>query len=35
MVEEAGRARRVVGAHCHGKAGILAALRNGVKTIEQ
>lgn len=34
MVEEAARARRVIGAHCHGKAGIMAALRAGVKTIE-
>jgi len=34
MVDEAARAERIVGAHCHGKAGILAALRNGVKTIE-
>jgi imidazolonepropionase-like amidohydrolase len=34
IVEEAGRADRIVAAHCHGKAGILAALRAGVKTIE-
>lgn len=34
MVEEAARADRIVAAHCHGKAGIMAALRNGVKTIE-
>lgn len=34
MVEEAGRAERVVAAHCHGKAGIMAALDAGVKTIE-
>lgn len=34
MVEEAARAQRVVGAHCHGKAGIMAALKAGVKTIE-
>lgn len=34
MVEEAARAERIVAAHCHGKAGIMAALRNGVKTIE-
>ena len=34
IVEEAARARAVVAAHCHGKAGIMAALRSGVKTIE-
>lgn len=34
MVEEAHRAERVVAAHCHGTAGILAALRAGVSTIE-
>lgn len=34
IVEEANRAERVVAAHCHGKAGILAALRAGAKTIE-
>lgn len=34
IVEEAGRAERVVAAHCHGKAGIMAALDAGVKTIE-
>lgn len=34
IVEEAARAERVVAAHCHGKAGIMAALRGGVKTIE-
>ena len=34
MVEEAARAERIVAAHCHGKVGIMAALRNGVKTIE-
>jgi imidazolonepropionase-like amidohydrolase len=34
IVEEAGRAERVVAAHCHGKAGIMAALRAGVRTIE-
>jgi len=34
IVEEAGRAERVVAAHCHGTAGILAALRAGVQTIE-
>lgn len=34
IVEEAGRADRVVAAHCHGKPGIMAALRAGVHTIE-
>lgn len=34
MVEEAHRAERIVAAHCHGTAGILAALRAGVSTIE-
>ncbi len=34
IVSEAARAERVVAAHCHGKAGILAALRAGAKTIE-
>jgi imidazolonepropionase-like amidohydrolase len=34
IVEEAGRADRVVAAHCHGKPGIMAALRAGVRTIE-
>ncbi|KAG5920571.1 hypothetical protein E4U53_003902 [Claviceps sorghi] len=34
IVEEAGRSRRAVAAHAIGKAGILAALRAGVKTIE-
>ncbi|TKX21336.1 amidohydrolase-like protein 2 [Elsinoe australis] len=34
IVEEAERAQRVVGAHCHGKKGIMASLKNGVKTIE-
>ena len=34
MVEEAARSDRIVAAHCHGKAGILAALRAGCKTIE-
>jgi imidazolonepropionase-like amidohydrolase len=34
MVEEAGRAERIVAAHCHGKAGIMAALRAGCRTIE-
>ena len=34
MVEEAARAERIVAAHCHGKAGIMAALRAGCRTIE-
>lgn len=34
LVEEAARAERIVAAHCHGKAGIMAALRAGVHTIE-
>ena len=34
IVEEAARADRVVAAHCHGKAGIMAAVRAGVRTIE-
>lgn len=34
IVEEAARAERVVAAHCHGKAGIMAAIRAGVRTIE-
>jgi imidazolonepropionase-like amidohydrolase len=34
IVGEAARAERVVAAHCHGKPGIMAALRAGVKTIE-
>jgi imidazolonepropionase-like amidohydrolase len=34
IVEEAGRADRVVAAHCHGKPGIMAALRAGARTIE-
>jgi len=34
IVEEATRAGRVVAAHCHGKAGIMAALRAGCHTIE-
>ena len=34
IVEEAGRADRVVMAHCHGKPGIMAALRAGCHTIE-
>jgi imidazolonepropionase-like amidohydrolase len=34
IVAEAARADRVVAAHCHGKPGIMAALRAGVVTIE-
>jgi imidazolonepropionase-like amidohydrolase len=34
IVEVAGLAERVVAAHCHGKPGIIAALRAGVRTIE-
>jgi imidazolonepropionase-like amidohydrolase len=34
IVEEAGRAERVVMAHCHGKPGLMAALRAGCRTIE-
>ena len=34
IVEEAGRAERIVAAHCHGKPGMMAALEAGVKTIE-
>lgn len=34
MVDEAARARRFVGAHCHGKPGIVNCLRAGVRTIE-
>ena len=34
IVDEAGRAERVVAAHCHGKPGIMAALHAGAKTIE-
>jgi len=34
IVEEAARAERIVGAHCHGLPGIMAALRAGVETIE-
>ena len=33
IVEEAGRAERIVAAHCHGKPGIMAALRAGCHTI--
>lgn len=34
IVEETARAERIVAAHCHGKAGIMAALRAGAGTIE-
>ncbi|HYS99790.1 MAG TPA: amidohydrolase family protein [Thermoplasmata archaeon] len=34
IVSEAGRAERIVSAHCHGKPGIMAALEAGCKTIE-
>jgi imidazolonepropionase-like amidohydrolase len=34
IVGEAARAERIVAAHCHGKAGIMAALRAGCFTIE-
>ncbi len=34
IVDEAARADRVVMAHCHGKPGIMAALRAGCRTIE-
>lgn len=34
IVDEARRMDRVVAAHCHGKAGIMAALRAGAHTIE-
>ena len=34
IVVEAGRAERIVAAHCHGKPGIMAALRVGCATIE-
>jgi imidazolonepropionase-like amidohydrolase len=34
IVEVAGMADRVVAAHCHGKAGMMAALEAGVRTIE-
>jgi imidazolonepropionase-like amidohydrolase len=34
IVEVAGLAERVVAAHCHGKPGIMAAIRAGVRTIE-
>jgi imidazolonepropionase-like amidohydrolase len=34
IVEEAGRAERIVAAHCHGTAGVMAALKAGCHTIE-
>jgi imidazolonepropionase-like amidohydrolase len=34
IVAEAARAERIVAAHCHGKAGIMAALRAGCYSIE-
>src|SRR3989442_4207074 len=34
IVSEAARADRVVAGHCHGKPGIMAALRAGCRTIE-
>ena len=34
IVEEANKADMIVAAHCHGKAGIMNALKAGVKTIE-
>ncbi len=34
IVDEAARMERVVGAHCHGKRGIMAAVEAGIKTIE-
>lgn len=34
IVDEAGRMGRVVAAHVHGKAGIMAAIRAGCKTLE-
>ncbi len=34
IVGEAALADRIVAAHCHGKPGIMAALRAGIKTIE-
>jgi imidazolonepropionase-like amidohydrolase len=34
IVTEAARAERIVAAHCHGKPGIMAALRAGCHTIE-
>ncbi len=34
IVDEATRMERLVGAHCHGKRGIMAALEAGIRTIE-
>lgn len=34
IVDEATRMERLVGAHCHGKRGIISALEAGVRTIE-
>lgn len=34
IVDEATMADRIVAAHCHGKAGIMAAVRAGVRTVE-
>ena len=34
IVDEAARMERIVGAHCHGKRGIMNALEAGVRTIE-
>ncbi len=34
IVQEADRAERIVAAHCHGKPGIMAALKAGCRTIE-
>lgn len=34
IVQEAARAERIVAAHCHGTAGVLAAVRAGCHTIE-
>lgn len=34
IVQEAARADRIVAAHCHGKAGIMAAVRAGIQTVE-
>jgi imidazolonepropionase-like amidohydrolase len=34
IVDEAAMGERIVAAHCHGKAGIMAAVRAGVRTIE-
>jgi imidazolonepropionase-like amidohydrolase len=34
IVDEATRMERLVGAHCHGKRGIMAAVEAGIKTIE-